>query len=100
RKQFRRTQQAADLFSSVSHTSHSGGRRCGPQVGRRAIIDHPMPLDPHTRLGPYEILALVGEGGMGEVYRALDTRLGRTVAIKVVHTQFSARFETEARAIS
>jgi serine/threonine protein kinase len=59
-----------------------------------------MPLDPHTRLGPYEVLSLLGEGGMGEVYRGRDTRLGRAVAIKVVQTQFSARFESEARAIA
>src|SRR5437762_1564820 len=67
--------------------------------GARIIIE-PMPLDPHTRLGPYEILDLLGEGGMGEVYRGRDTRLGRPVAIKVVHSDFSARFESEARAIS
>src|SRR5881227_711949 len=59
-----------------------------------------MPLDAGTRLGPYEIVALLGEGGMGEVYRARDTRLGRQVAVKVVHSQFSARFQTEARAIA
>src|SRR5580704_7069562 len=53
-----------------------------------------------TRLGPYLVESKLGEGGMGEVFRAVDTRLGRTVAIKVVHRQFDARFEREARAIS
>jgi len=51
-------------------------------------------------LGPYRIESKLGEGGMGEVFRALDTRLGRAVAIKTTHEQFSARFEREARAIS
>jgi Tol biopolymer transport system component/predicted Ser/Thr protein kinase len=53
-----------------------------------------------TRFGPYEILNPFGEGGMGKVYSALDTRLDRVVAIKVSTEQFSARFEHEARAIS
>src|SRR5262249_29141898 len=52
------------------------------------------------RLGPYEILDLLGSGGMGEVYRAKDTRLGRTVAIKVLHEKHSERFEREARAFA
>ena len=51
-------------------------------------------------LGPYRIESKVGEGGMGEVFRAIDTRLGRAVAIKATHERFSARFEREARAIS
>jgi serine/threonine protein kinase/Tfp pilus assembly protein PilF len=51
-------------------------------------------------LGPYRIESKLGEGGMGEVFRAVDTRLGRAVAIKVTHEQFGARFEREARAIS
>jgi serine/threonine protein kinase len=43
-----------------------------------------MPLSPGSKLGPYEVVAAIGAGGMGEVYRAKDTRLGRTVAIKLL----------------
>lgn len=57
-------------------------------------------LAPGTRLGPYLIEAKLGEGGMGEVYRAIDTRLGRALAIKIIREQFNARFDREARAIS
>ena len=59
-----------------------------------------MPLSAGTRLGPYEILVAIGAGGMGEVYRATDTRLGRMVAIKVLKGPHSERFEQEARAIA
>ena len=57
-----------------------------------------MTLTPGTRLGPYEIVSVLGAGGMGEVYLARDPRLGRTVAVKISQEQFSARFEREARA--
>jgi Tol biopolymer transport system component len=63
-------------------------------------------LEPGTRLGPYEITSALGAGGMGEVYRAKDTRIDRTVAIKVVATDMAGdsglkeRFEREARAVS
>src|SRR5271170_7277756 len=59
-----------------------------------------MPLSVGDRLGPYEILAPIGAGGMGEVWKATDTRLGRTVAIKVLSGPHSERFEQEARAIA
>ena len=59
-----------------------------------------MPLASGTRLGPYEIVAPIGAGGMGEVYKATDTRLGRIVAVKLLASEFSERFEVEARAIS
>lgn len=53
-----------------------------------------------TRFGPYEIISPLGAGGMGEVFRARDTRLDRTVAIKICTGRFTERFEREARAIS
>ena len=59
-----------------------------------------MTLTAGEKLGPYEILALIGKGGMGEVYRARDTRLNRDVAVKFSAERFSERFEREARAIA
>jgi serine/threonine protein kinase len=65
-----------------------------------------VPLQDRTGLGPYEIVALIGAGNMGEVYRARDTRLGRDVAVKVLTAALAAdpqglaRFEREARAVA
>ena len=65
-----------------------------------------MALDPGTRLGPYAITKVIGKGGMGEVYQATDTRLDRTVAVKVLPHYVSSdpglkqRFDREAKTIS
>jgi serine/threonine protein kinase len=65
-----------------------------------------MPLVAGTRLGPYEIIASLGAGGMGEVYRARDTRLDRDIAIKILPARLSgdpaalARFEREAKSVA
>jgi Tol biopolymer transport system component len=83
---------------------HSGGEF----LDRPAIQDAPELLEDPTVtqlvsgvcLGPYRIESKLGEGGMGEVFRAIDTRLDRAVAIKITHERFSALFDREARAIS
>src|SRR6516165_5081392 len=65
-----------------------------------------MPLAPGSRLGPYEVVSLIGSGGMGEVYRARDSRLNREVAIKVLPSEVAAdhdrlaRFEREAQVLA
>src|SRR2546428_6096067 len=65
-----------------------------------------MNIAPGVRLGPYEVVAAIGAGGMGEVYRANDTRLDRIVALKILpahlssNAQFRERFDREARTIS
>ena len=73
----------------------------------RVMADHPsVSLPPGSRLGPYEITGVLGVGGMGIVFRAIDTRLGRPVAIKVLpaHTiaddDARSRFHREARAVA
>src|SRR5438552_4909042 len=83
-------------------------RAGGEFLDRPAIQNAPDLLEDATvteiraglRLGPYRIESKLGEGGMGEVFRAIDTRLGRAVALRTTHVRFSARFEREARAIS
>ncbi len=65
-----------------------------------------MPLEPGTTLGPYEVLAAIGAGGMGEVYKARDTKLDRDVALKILPDAFVndperlARFEREAKVLA
>lgn len=83
-------------------------RRGGEFLDRPAFHNAPELLEDVTVtsvaagdcLGPYRIESKLGEGGMGEVFRAVDTRLGRAIAIKITHQQFTSRFEREARAIS
>src|SRR5688572_7678409 len=97
-------------FLSAERESSAFSEQLDPTVlndALRDFVDAPAtPLAEGDRLGPYEIVSFVGSGGMGEVYKARDTRLGRTVAVKRLHSHLAARpdgrarFEREARAIS
>src|SRR5262245_50500682 len=86
-------------FESQTDRVHDGGPRSEGQ-SRDRIGAHDMLLTPGTRLGPYEIESLIGSGGMGEVYKAHDGRLNRTVAIKRLIADEVSRFQSEARAIA
>ena len=101
--------QQHEIEMSPQSEDHTDQRRVrGCAVVARNIIGPSsiMPLALGSLIGPYEIVSLIGTGGMGEVYRARDTRLGRDVAIKVLPEAFAAdpdrvrRFEQEARAIA
>jgi Tol biopolymer transport system component/tRNA A-37 threonylcarbamoyl transferase component Bud32 len=80
--------------SNFHHAKRIKSARGGPRYNCA------VPVVPGSRLGPYDIIAPIGEGGMGEVYKARDARLDRVVAIKVSHAIFSARFDREARAVA
>src|SRR5947209_5357596 len=74
-----------------------------PFLTRDEHSEYTDPMTPPaigSKIGPYELLAQIGAGGMGEVWRARDTRLNRSVAIKFSREQFSERFEREARTIA
>ena len=94
-----------DSAGRLNRSAYSGVNR--PKCDGARIIhgEALLPLTAGTRLGPYDIVSPLGAGGMGEVYRALDPRLGRAVAIKLLPTTFAddpdrlRRFEREARAI-
>src|SRR5438132_3671832 len=90
--------------SLLAHDSSKTGKLDQPAwvgLDGLTVLDATVTLmTPGTRLGPYRIEGPLDKGGMGEVFRAVDTRLGRPVAIKVCAKQFGGRFEREARAIS
>ena len=89
-----------------AEASASVRRGVGPHGECQESGPEPMPLAAGTRLGPYEIVGPLGAGGMGEVYKAPDTRLNRTVAIKVLpphcprNPEMKQRFDREAQTIA
>src|SRR5436305_933372 len=92
------TMPAATRWSHIRRNAMNAGILIRRISGR--IVDASMPLSLGTRVGPYEIVSLLGRGGMGEVYKARDTRLDRPVAIKISQERYSERLEREARAIA
>src|SRR6185369_8202727 len=105
RHHHRRGSDHADLRLAGRRRIDATDERQGRCAGRQSSLTA-VRFAPGTRLGAYEILTPIGAGGMGEVYRARDTRLGREVAIKVVSDSLVtdpdalARFEREARAVA
>ena len=109
RRNTQRRQWISQYGFLLGNVGQYGGGRAG--VVAFDIIPHREPsnlqvLTPGTRLGPYDIQALIGQGGMGEVYRAHDSRLRRDVALKVLPSTFAAdadrlaRFEREAQTLA
>jgi Tol biopolymer transport system component len=84
----------------LSHDSEGGGKLLDHLAADLISELTDKPITPGSRLGPYRIETLIGQGGMGRVFRATDTRLNRQVAIKVCKQSFSDRFEQEARLIA
>jgi serine/threonine protein kinase len=93
----------AGVAAQDVHVDLSGCPRCGRAISSTPTV---LALAPRARLGPYEIVSASGSGGMGEVYKAKDTRLDRIVAVRVLSERHApddtsrARFQREARAIS
>src|SRR5439155_25634376 len=85
---------------------HTTRTNCGPPCGRCAYNGRPEMITIGARFGSYQIIALLGQGGMGEVYRATDTKLNRDVAIKFLPVQFISdrdrmeRFQREAHVLA
>ena len=90
---------AADRRGRDSTVAREGVRPTLRSAGSAPILTSPLSLTPGTRLGVYEITALIGDGGMGEVYRATDTKLKRQVAIKILPPSLAADARS-ARAVS
>jgi eukaryotic-like serine/threonine-protein kinase len=93
------TELEREVASLLANHQEAGDFEPWAAAAAAQLIDGPA-LKAGQRLGPYEILAPIGKGGMGEVYKARDTRLKRDVAIKMCAAQFSERFEREARVIA
>jgi serine/threonine protein kinase len=86
--------------ASLLDQHNSGGPLGQPVLSVAADLLGEDRFEAGSRVGPYDIVGRIGEGGMGAVYRAHDTRLGRTIAIKVAYQEFSGRSQREARAIA
>jgi serine/threonine protein kinase len=90
-------QEVASLLANHKETSEDAS---WPATAAAQLMNRCVSLQAGQRLGPYQIMVPIGAGGMGEVYKARDTRLNRDVAIKVCAAAFSERFQREALAVA